>query len=88
MRRASFEAGQSGRGGGGREASDSGAGEDAFTFALTEEEFLDILFDDLELPELVKASPKDATLIEYRRPAIPTTARHPTSTCCAPRATA
>jgi len=58
---------RSGRGGGGREASDSGAGEDAFSFALTEEEFLDILFDDLELPELVKASLKDATLSEYRR---------------------
>ncbi len=42
-------------------------GEDAFSFALTEEEFLDILFDDLELPDLVKASLKDATLSEYRR---------------------
>src|ERR1700733_3593982 len=52
---------KSGRGGGGKEASDSGAGEDAFSFALTEEEFLDILFDDLELPELVKASLKDTT---------------------------
>ncbi|MGD0562051.1 MAG: YeaH/YhbH family protein [Roseiarcus sp.] len=50
-----------------RDASDSGSGEDAFSFALTEDEFLDILFDDLELPELVKASLKDATLSEYRR---------------------
>jgi uncharacterized sporulation protein YeaH/YhbH (DUF444 family) len=56
-----------GRGNGGREGADSGDGEDAFSFALTEEEFLDILFDDLELPELVKASMKDATLSEYRR---------------------
>ena len=56
-----------GRGGSPREASDSGNGEDAFSFALSEDEFLDILFDDLELPELVKASLKDATLCEYRR---------------------
>ncbi len=56
-----------GRRGSGRDASDSGSGEDAFSFALTEDEFLDILFDDLELPELVKASLKDVTLTEYRR---------------------
>ncbi len=56
-----------GRGGSGTDASDSGGGEDAFSFALTEEEFLDILFDDLELPDLVKASLKDVKLSEYRR---------------------
>ena len=43
------------------------SGEDAFTFALTEAEFLDILFDDLELPDLVKATLKDETAIEFRR---------------------
>jgi uncharacterized protein len=57
----------SGDGGSRRDASDSGGGEDPFSFVLTENEFLDILFDDLELPELVKASLKDATLSEYRR---------------------
>jgi uncharacterized protein len=56
-----------GRGARGKEASDSGATEDAFAFALTEEEFLDILFDDLELPDLVKASLKDVTLAQNRR---------------------
>ena len=56
-----------GRGGRGKDASDSGASEDAFAFALTEEEFLDILFDDLELPDLVKASLKDVTLSQNRR---------------------
>ena len=44
-----------------------GDGEDDFTFALTEEEFLDLLFEDLELPDLVKASLKDAKLAESRR---------------------
>jgi uncharacterized sporulation protein YeaH/YhbH (DUF444 family) len=56
-----------GQGGSGRKASDSGEGEDDFSFALTEEEFLDILFDDLELPDLIKASLKDVKLSEYRR---------------------
>ncbi len=54
-------------GGGGKEASDSGEGEDAFSFALSEAEFLDILFDDLELPDLVKATLKDETASEFRR---------------------
>ncbi len=56
-----------GQGGSGREATDQGEGEDAFSFALTEQEFLDILFDDLELPDLVKASLKDLTHSEQRR---------------------
>ena len=43
-------------GGSGKDASDSGSGEDGFSFALTENEFLDILFDDLELPEIGRAS--------------------------------
>ena len=42
-----------GKGSGG-EASDSGEGEDAFVFDLTREEFLDLYFEDLELPDLVK----------------------------------
>lgn len=40
--------------GGGGEASNSGEGEDDFIFELTREEFLDIYFEDLELPDLVK----------------------------------
>ena len=46
-----------GGGGGGSgegKASDSGEGEDEFSFTLTQEEFLNFLFDDLELPNLVK----------------------------------
>ena len=41
-------------GGGGREGSEEGEGEDSFAFALTRDEFLDIFFEDLELPDLVK----------------------------------
>ena len=55
-----------GGGGGGREAG-TGRGEDAFSFALTEAEFLDILFEDLELPDLVKTSLKDSKAKEFRR---------------------
>jgi uncharacterized protein len=54
-------------GGGGKNASNSGGGEDGFEFHLTQEEFLDIFFEDLELPDLVK---KEITKIDeyaYRR---------------------
>jgi len=43
-----------GSSGQGSQASDSGEGEDAFSFELTREEFLNFFFDDLELPNLVK----------------------------------
>jgi uncharacterized sporulation protein YeaH/YhbH (DUF444 family) len=56
-----------GQGGRGRQGSKDGDGEDAFTFALTEEEFLDLLFEDLELPDLIKSSLKDSKLAEPRR---------------------
>lgn len=40
--------------GGGSQASNSGEGEDDFVFQLTREEFLELYFEDLELPDLVK----------------------------------
>lgn len=43
-----------GGGGSGQEGSDSGSGEDEFRFALTQEEFLDLFLEDLELPDLAK----------------------------------
>ncbi len=43
-----------GGGGAGSGASDSGESQDDFVFQLSREEFLDIFFDDLELPNLVK----------------------------------
>ena len=39
---------------GGRRASDSGEGEDDFIFEISRDEYLDMLFDDLELPNLKK----------------------------------
>ncbi len=43
-----------GAGGQGRRASDQGEGEDEFVFEISKEEYLDMLFDDLELPNLQK----------------------------------
>ncbi|MDP3491790.1 MAG: YeaH/YhbH family protein, partial [Hyphomonadaceae bacterium] len=40
--------------GGGSGASDGGEGEDDFRFALSDEEFLDLFLEDLELPDLAK----------------------------------
>jgi len=45
---------QGGSGSGGSEASDSGDGQDEFVFDLSRDEFLDLLFEDLELPYMVK----------------------------------
>ena len=38
----------------GKEASDSGEGEDEFTFVLSREEFMELFFEDLELPNMIK----------------------------------
>ncbi len=43
-----------GGGGGGGQASDSGEHEDDFTFTLSKEEFMDLFFEDMELPRLVR----------------------------------
>lgn len=48
-----------GAGGGGPGASDSGKGMDEFTFELTQEEFMNFMFEDLELPNLAKKQIKD-----------------------------
>lgn len=45
---------QGGQGGPGAGASDSGEGMDEFVFQITQEEFLDFMFEELELPNLVK----------------------------------
>ena len=45
---------QGGEGGGGGDASDSGEGTDEFVFQLSREEFLELYFEDLELPDLIK----------------------------------
>lgn len=48
-----------GGGGAGSKGSPDGSGEDDFVFSLSREEFLDIFFEDLKLPNLVKAKLKD-----------------------------
>ena len=62
----------------GKEASDSGDGEDSFQFTLTQDEFLDIFFEDLELPNLVKRSLKEIKAYAYKRAGI-TVAGSPTN---------
>ncbi|MFC4489733.1 YeaH/YhbH family protein [Chromobacterium aquaticum] len=45
---------QGGAGGGGSKASQDGEGEDDFVFQLSREEFMNVFFDDLALPNLIK----------------------------------
>ena len=59
--------GGGGSGGSGSGASDSGEGEDEFTFQITQEEFLNYVFEDLELPNLVKRQLVGIEEFEYRR---------------------
>ena len=54
-----------GAGAGGSEASDSGEGDDDFVFQLTQDEFLEFLFDDLELPNLTKRHLKGSSSFKY-----------------------
>jgi uncharacterized sporulation protein YeaH/YhbH (DUF444 family) len=56
---------QSGQGG--SEGSDDGDGQDAFQFALTQDEFLDIFFDDLELPDMLRKQMKSSDSFTPRR---------------------
>ncbi len=58
---------QGGGGDGGKKASDAGEGEDEFTFELSREEFLDIYFEDLELPDLVKKDLREIKSFSYQR---------------------
>ena len=64
-----FQRPQGGGGGGAGDgkASNQGEGEDDFTFQIDQEEFLDFMFDGLELPYLVKKQLKNTTQYETRR---------------------
>jgi uncharacterized sporulation protein YeaH/YhbH (DUF444 family) len=53
--------------GGGSSASDSGEGEDDFRFALSDEEFLDLFLEDLELPDLAKRQVMGAESVQWRQ---------------------
>ncbi len=54
-------------GGQGSKASDSGEGEDEFRFALSDEEYLDLYLEDLELPDLAKRQVTGATSVLWRQ---------------------
>ncbi|MEM9622676.1 MAG: YeaH/YhbH family protein [Pseudomonadota bacterium] len=57
-----------GQGGGGDgEASDQGEGDDDFVFQLTSDEFMEVLFEDLELPNMTKRHLKGADAFKYER---------------------
>lgn len=56
-----------GQGGGGSDPSEDGEGEDDFVFYLDRKEFLDLLFEDLELPEMVKQSLLNQNNVERER---------------------
>lgn len=63
--------GGGGGGGGGKgKASDSGEGEDDFVFQITQEEFLSFVFEDLELPNLVKRQLFSDCSFEFHRAGI------------------
>ncbi len=59
-----------GGGGRGQEGSPDGEGEDDFVFVLSRDEFLDIFFEDLELPDLVKKSLQEISAAKPRRAGI------------------
>ncbi|WP_029604564.1 YeaH/YhbH family protein [Kozakia baliensis] len=60
--------GGDGEGGGeGGDASDQGGGEDSYRFILSRDEFLDLFFDDLELPDLVKREIATTTSMAHSR---------------------
>lgn len=53
--------------GGGKDASEDGEGADEFAFSLSRSEFLDILFEDLELPDLIKSTLKEVQAVKPQR---------------------
>jgi len=68
---------KSGEGGSGKEAADYAEGEDDFEFMMREDEILDIFFEDLELPNLVRTTLKETPGKVWKRAGI-TTAGSPT----------
>ena len=68
----------SGEGGGrGKEAADYAEGEDDFEFTMTQDEVLNIFFEDLELPNLVRTTLKETPNKVWKRAGI-TTSGSPT----------
>ncbi len=63
---------EGGGGGGGPKGSPDGEGQDDFIFSLTREEFLDVFFEDLKLPNLIKAKLKSLSSPERVRAGLTT----------------
>ena len=58
---------KSGEGDKGSKGSPDGEGEDEFRFTISAEEYLNALFEELELPDLAKAQLKDTSVVRYHR---------------------
>jgi len=58
---------KSGAGGSGKGVSAGGEGEESFVFTLTRDEFLDLFFEDLELPNLAKKKLKTVASKSWHR---------------------
>ncbi len=56
-----------GKGGGAGKASNKGEGMDEFSFQINHDEFLEYMFDNLELPNLVRKQLQDATEFKYKQ---------------------
>jgi uncharacterized sporulation protein YeaH/YhbH (DUF444 family) len=63
---------QGGAGDGGKKASEDGEGSDEFSFTLTQDEYLEILFDGLELPDLVEKNTVETETVGIRRAGLTT----------------
>ena len=61
---------QGGAGAGGKDASASSESEDDFEFTLHEDEVLDIFFEDLELPNLVRTTLSEVKTQNWKRAGI------------------
>jgi hypothetical protein len=59
-------------GGRGKDAADYAEGEDDFEFVMSQDEVLDIFFEDLELPNLVRTTLKETAAKTWRRAGITT----------------
>jgi len=59
--------GGQGQGGGKGQASDQGEGEDDFVFSLSKEEFMQVFFEDLALPHLIRTQLAEVPEWKYHR---------------------
>jgi uncharacterized sporulation protein YeaH/YhbH (DUF444 family) len=72
LKRPDGKGGGSGGGGSGASGEGGGGSEDNFRFVLTRDEFLDLFFEDLELPDLVKRDILDTETVSPMRTGIST----------------